>query len=157
VLALHRDGVPIKEIVRQTGRARKGGRDVVRGRRAEPFRPRASPLQPWLDRLDAEGGAGCRKGAGLWRRLRGRGVSGSLRVVTERATRRRPDETAAGPRRCPSARALARILTTSPDLPSRPDRAIVAVIAAAVIAAAVIAAAVPTLLEGRGLADRFTT
>lgn len=40
VLALHADGVAIKEIVRRTGRARKVVRDVVRGGRAEPFRAR---------------------------------------------------------------------------------------------------------------------
>src|SRR5690606_25879928 len=73
VLALHKDGVAIKEIVRRTGRARKVVRDVVRGGRAEPFRPRASTLEPWLDRLDTEWTAGCRNGAELWRRLRGEG------------------------------------------------------------------------------------
>ena len=65
VLALHGEGAAIKEIVRRTGRARKVVRDVVRGGRAVPFRPRASSLEPWLDRLDAEWTAGCRNGAEL--------------------------------------------------------------------------------------------
>ncbi len=145
VLALHKDGVAIREIVRRTGRARKVVREVVRGGRAEPFRPRASSLQPWLDRLDAEWAGGCRNGAELWRRLRGRGFSGSLRVVAEWATRRRRDETSVGPRRSPSARALARMLTTSPDLLSRVDRTIVATVENAV----------PALVEARDFVDRF--
>jgi transposase len=145
VLALHKDGVAIREIVRRTGRARKVVRDVVRGGRAEPFRPRASSLEPWLDRLDAEWTAGCRNGAELWRRLRGHGFAGSLRVIGEWATRRRRDEMAAGPRRCPSARALARTLSTSPELLSRADRTI----------AAVVEKAAPALVEARDLIDRF--
>jgi hypothetical protein len=44
---------------------------------------------------------GCRNGAELWRRLRARGFSGSLRVVTEWATRCRRDEVAGAPRRRP--------------------------------------------------------
>ena len=35
---------------------------------------------------------GCRKGAELWRRLRTRAFAGSLRAVSERATRQRHDE-----------------------------------------------------------------
>ena len=50
-----------------------------------------------------------------------------------------------GPRRCPSARALARLLSTSPDLLSRADRTI----------AAVVEKAVPALGEARALVDRF--
>lgn len=50
-----------------------------------------------------------------------------------------------GPRRCPSARALARLLSTSPDLLSRADRTI----------AAVVEKAVPALGEARDLVDRF--
>jgi len=145
VLALHENGVAIKEIVRRTGRARKVVRDVVRGGRAEPFRPRASTLEPWLDWLDAEWSDGCRNGAELWRRLRGRGFSGSLRVVTEWATRRRSDEASDHPRRCPSARALARMLMTSPELLPRSDRAIVAAVILAI----------PVLLEARELVNRF--
>jgi len=145
VLALHENGVAIKEIVRRTGRARKVVRDVVRGGRAEPFRPRASTLEPWLDWLDAEWSDGCRNGAELWRRLRGRGFSGSLRVVTEWATRRRRDEASDHPRRCPSARALARMLMTSPELLPRSDRAIVAAVILAI----------PVLLEARELVNRF--
>lgn len=125
VRALHRQGVAIKEIVRRTGRSRKLVRDIVRGGRAEPSRPRASSIESWLDRLNAEWGAGCRNGAALWRRLRDAGFPGSLRVVTEWATRRRRDDAAAAPR-CPSPRALARLLTLARDKLTRAEAIIVA-------------------------------
>jgi hypothetical protein len=41
---------------------------------------------PWLD---AQWTLECGNGAELWRRLEGQGFRGSLRVVTERTTRRR--------------------------------------------------------------------
>jgi transposase len=44
--SLHTEGIGIKEIVRRTGRSRKLARDVLRGGRTEPFRPRASSLEP---------------------------------------------------------------------------------------------------------------
>lgn len=104
VRALHRQGVAIKEIVRRTGRSRKLVRDVVRGGRAEPFRPGDSSIEPWPDRLNAEWGAGCRKDVALWRRLRDAGLPGGLRVVT---AWRRDDGAMTRPRR-PAARAPAR-------------------------------------------------
>jgi transposase len=145
VLQLHKAGVPIKEIVRCTGRARKVVRDIVRGSRAEPFRPRASLLEPHLEWLVAEWEGGCRNGAELWRRLRTRGFSGSLRVVTEWATRRRRDEVAGAPRRCASARSLARMMTLARDRLSRCELATVAVVEHAI----------PGLVLARDLVDRF--
>ena len=127
VLALHKQGVAIKEIVRRTGRSRKLVRDIVRGGRAEPHQSRASSIEPWLDRLNAEWGAGCRNGAALWRRLRDDGFPGSLRVVTEWATRRRRDDATAAPR-CPSPRALTRLLTLARDKLTRTQAIIVATI-----------------------------
>ncbi len=53
-----------------------------------------SSLEPWLTQLDEAWSGGCRNGAELWRRLRLAGFGGSLRVVTEWATRRRRAETA---------------------------------------------------------------
>ncbi len=44
VLQLFGEGIPIKEIVRRTGRARNVVRCVVRGGRTESFRPRANSL-----------------------------------------------------------------------------------------------------------------
>ncbi len=132
VRALHASGVPIKKIVRRTGRSRKLLRDVLRGGRGEPFRPRASSLEPWLDRLNTEWGHGCRNGAELWRRLRAAGFAGSLRVVTERATRRRRDDATARPGRCPAPRALARLLTLARDRLTRAEAVIVATVEHAV-------------------------
>jgi transposase len=145
VLQLHEADVPIKEIVRRTGRARKVVRDIVRGGRAEPFRPRASLLEPHLEWLSAEWEAGCHNGAELWRRLRARGFPGSLRVVTEWATRRRRVEMTGAPRRCPSARSLARMMTLARDRLSRSELATVAAVEHAV----------PGLVLARDLVDRF--
>lgn len=71
-------------------------------------------LTPWLGQ---EWAAGCRNGAELWRRLRSAGVRGSLRVVGERATRQRRDESAtpSGAAKSPPARKIARFLTTARD------------------------------------------
>jgi hypothetical protein len=52
-----------------------------------------SSLEHHLQWLDAQWLAGHHNGAELWRRLKGRGFKGSLRVVAEWATRRRRAET----------------------------------------------------------------
>lgn len=144
VLALHKQGVAIKEIVRRTGRSRKLVRDVVRGGRAEPFRPRASSIEPWLDRLNVDWSAGCRNGAALWRRLRDAGFPGGLRVVTEWATRRRRDDATAAPR-CPSPRALARLLTLVRDKLTRTEAIIVAIVEREI----------PAIVKARETVDAF--
>jgi transposase len=96
ILALAREGVPIKQIVRRTGHSRKLVRQIVRGERTDVFRVRQSSLEAHLPLLDELWTSGCRNGAELWRRLRARGFRGSLRVVGEWATRRRRAETASG-------------------------------------------------------------
>jgi transposase len=145
VRALHAEGVGLKEIARRTGRSRKLVRDVIRGGATEPFRPRASSLDPWLDRLNTERGQGCRNGAELWRRLRGSGFPGSLRVVSEWATRRRRDDAAAAPARSPAPRALARLLTSARDRLTRAEALIVATAERAA----------PDIVAARGLVDGF--
>ena len=107
--------MPIKEIVRQTGRSRKVVHAVVRGGRNDVFRERMSTLETFLPRLEAAWASGCRNGAELWRRLRTAGFPGALCVVTESVTRQRraaitPD---ALPREPPSARVIARLTTSS--------------------------------------------
>src|SRR5690554_3455144 len=87
--SLAHDGTPIKRIVRLTGLSRGLVRQIVRGEREDVFRIRESSLTPWLPRLEKEWADGCRNGAELWRRLRGGGFQGSLRVVGEWATRQR--------------------------------------------------------------------
>nr|NEH96080.1 hypothetical protein [Rhizobium laguerreae] len=49
---LSSDGVPIKEIVRQTGYSRGTVRQIVRGHRTDVFRVRQSSLEAYLPLLD---------------------------------------------------------------------------------------------------------
>jgi transposase len=111
------DGLAIREIVRRTGRSRKLVRQIVRGERTDVFRTRQGSLDPHLPYLDAQWDAGGRNGAELWRRLRGHGFRGSLRVVGEWVTRRRRSEQISGSelRRIPSARTMARLMTLKRD------------------------------------------
>jgi transposase len=140
-------GIPIKEIVRRTGCSRQVVRRIVRGERSDVFRVRISSLAPWLARLDQEWSAGCRNGAELWRRLKIDGFKGSLRVVTEWATRRRRAEGTPrrGPRKCPSSRVIARMMTSARDQLSKEDAVVIATVEAAV----------PALVTARTLFDRF--
>ena len=97
--------------------------------------------------LDEAWSGGCRNGAELWRRLRLAGFGGSLRVVTEWATRRRRAETAqvSGPRKCPSARKIATMLNQKRAHLTREDA----------VSVAIIEAAVPVLAAARHLFERF--
>lgn len=80
-----------------------------------------------LDRLWA---GGCQNGAELHRRLQVVGCRGSLRVVTEWATRRRHDasHTTKLRRKCPSARTIAKMMTTHRDNDARRQAALLALI-----------------------------
>ncbi|CAO4177816.1 helix-turn-helix domain-containing protein [Methylorubrum extorquens] len=134
VLTLSRQGVPIGQIVRMTGHSRKLVRDVLRALTGDVFRARQSSLEAYQLRLDAEWTAGCRNGAELWRRLRADGFNGSLRVVGECSTRRRRHEQApeGALGKVPSARLLARLMTTGRDGLSKAEAVTVATIEAAV-------------------------
>jgi transposase len=70
ILALSKSGIPIKQIVRQTGHSRKLVRQVIRGERNDVFRTRQSSLDLHLPWLDDQWASGCRSGAELWRRFR---------------------------------------------------------------------------------------
>jgi transposase len=121
----------------------------LRGERDDVFvfRVRASSLEPWLVQLDEAWSGGCRNGAELWRRLRRAGFGGSLRVVSEWTTRRRRAEAAqaSGPRRRPSARKIAMMLTQKRAHLTREDAMTVAIIEDAV----------PVLAAARHLLERF--
>jgi transposase len=147
ILALAKDGVPLKQIVRQTGHSRGLVRQVVRGERTDIFRIRQSSLDPYLPWLDERWVAGCRNGAELWRRLTARGFRGSLRVVTEWATRRRRAEKADAEnlQRIPSARTIARLMTIGRDGLSKAET----------VTVAALEAGVPALVEARELIDSF--
>jgi transposase len=149
VRALADQGMPIKQIVLRTACSRQTVRRILRGERDDVFRGRASSLEPWLVQLDDAWTAGCRNGAELWRRMRDAGFRGGLRVVTEWATRRRRAEADAngGPRKCPSARKIAAMLTERRDCLSRQDA----------ITVAIIEKAAPSIAIARRLLDRFHT
>jgi len=147
IMKLSGEGVSIKEIVRRTGHSRKLVRQVVRGERTDVFRVRQSSLDAHLPLLDELWGAGCRNEAELWRRLQAKGFRGSLRVVSEWATRRRRAERACDQQlhKVPSARTIARLMTTARDHLSKSDA----------VTVAAIEAGAPMLVEARGLTDRF--
>jgi transposase len=149
ILAQAEKGASIKEIVRRTGYSRGMVRKVLRGQRSDVFRVRESSLEPHLSWLDAQWTAGHRNGADLWRRVKGLGFRGSLRVVTEWATRRRQAEKvdAGSLRRIPSARTLARLMTTGRDTLSKSET----------VTIAAIEKNVPLLVEAREVIAAFHT
>jgi len=140
-------GAPIERIVLRTGCGRQTVRRILRGERDDGFRVRMSSLEPWLVQLDEAWSGGCRDGAELWRRLRLAGFGGSLRVVTEWATRRRRSEAAqaSDPRKCPSARKIAMMLIQKRAHLTREDA----------VTVAMIEAAVPVLTIARHFLERF--
>jgi hypothetical protein len=79
-------------MARTTGVSRKTIRKILCGQRHDTFRTRQSSLDAWSLILEAEWNAGCEIAAELWRRLKASGFGRSIRVVSERATRRRRDE-----------------------------------------------------------------
>ena len=129
-----------------TGVSRKTIRKVLRGQRHDTFRTRQSSLDAWSLTLEAEWNAGCRIGAELWRRLKASGFGGSLRMVSELATRRRRDENLGHTGGTGlSARTIAPSLTTERDTGS----------AHTALINAVIKKAVPALISAREALDRF--
>ena len=149
ILALAKDGTAIKQIVRKTGHSRNRVRQVLRGDRGDVFRTRQSSLDAHLPLLDAQWAGGVRNGAKLWRLLKLDGFRGSLRVVSEWATRRRRSERASDQQlqKVPSARTIARLMTSARDHMSKADT----------VTIAAIEAGVPTLIAARTLTDRFHT
>jgi transposase len=132
VMALVRDAVPLKEIVRLTGHSRNFVRQVSRGESTDVFRTRQSTLDAHLPFLDAQWTEGCRNGAELWRRLQGQGFRGSLRVVSEWTTRRRRAEKPTNQQlqKVPSVRTISRLMTTARDNLSKAETVTIAAIEA---------------------------
>jgi transposase len=147
IMALVREAVPLKEIVRRTGHSRKLVRQVSRGESTDVFRTRQSTLAAHLPFLDAQWTGGCHNGAELWRRLRGRGFQGSMRVVSEWKTRRRRAEKVTDQQlqKVPSARTISRLMTTARDNLSKSDT----------VTVAAIEGCVPKLVEARRLVETF--
>jgi transposase len=147
VLALAKDGTPIKQIVLRLGHSRQLVRWIIRGERHDVFRTRQGSLEAHLPWLDAQWASGCRNGAELWRRLKEQGFRGSLRVVTEWATRRRRSEKAdvENLQRIPSARTIARLMTIARHALSKAET----------VTIAAIENGVPLLVEARELIAAF--
>ncbi len=147
ILALAGRGQTIKAIVRATGYSRGLVRKILRGQRSDVFRVRENSLEPYLPWLDAEWAKGHYNAAALWRRLKGQGFRGSLRVVSEWATRRRrADQIGAETlQRVPAARTMARLLTIGRDTLSKSETVLVAAIEAGV----------PLLVEAREIIAAF--
>lgn len=105
-------------------------RQVIRGQPTDIFRVRQSSLEPWLAWLNEQWRSDCCNGTELWRQLRGKGFRGSLRVVGEWTTRRRRAETASDQQlhRVPSARTIARLMTTARDHLSKAETVTIAAI-----------------------------
>ena len=117
-------------------------RQVIRGQRTDVFRVRQCSLEAWLPWLDEQWSSGCHNGTALWRRLQAKGFRGSLRVVSEWSTRRRRAEQL---QKVPSARTIARLMTTARDHLSKAET----------VTIAVIETGVPMLAEARRIIDDF--
>lgn len=147
IMGLSKGGLAIKEIVRRTGHSRGLIRQVLRGQRTDMFRIRENTLDVHLPFLDAQWADGCHNGAELWRRLKGQGFRGSLRVVSEWATRRRRADRVSLQQlqKVASARTIARLMTMTRDHLSKADS----------VTVAALEAGVPALVEARQLVERF--
>jgi transposase len=150
ILALAKEGMGIKEIVRRTRRSRKLVRQVLRGGRTDIFRSRMNSLEPFLAHLETAWANGCRNGAALWRQIKTVGFAGGLRVVTEWATRQRKQAEQASkggdgpsPSQPLSARRIARMMTSEREQ------------TASARMVATMKHALPDLVGARDLLDRF--
>jgi transposase len=112
---LSKKGTSIRQIVRQTGHSRKLVRDVLRGQRLDVFRTRPSSLDSWLPWLNGRWEEGARNALALWREMKVKGFPGQSGVISQWAQRRRLAEKAnqSGLARTPSARVIARLMTTA--------------------------------------------
>jgi transposase len=130
VRELSKKGTSIRQIVRQTGHSRKLVRDVLRGQRLDVFRTRPSSLDSWLPWLNSRWEEGARNASALWREMKTKGFAGQSGVVSQWAQRRRLAEKAnqSGLARTPSARVIARLMTTARDDLAKSEAILVAAI-----------------------------
>jgi len=147
IVALAKQGSTIKEIVRRTGHSRGLVRQVLRGQRNDVFRSRESSLEPYLEWLDAQWAAGKRNAIELWRRMGTQDIHGLRRVVSEWATRRKWADKADAEtlNRIPSARMIARLLTTNRDNLTKSET----------VTIAAIEGGVPLLIKARDIIAEF--
>ena len=117
---------------------------MIRGERNDVFRTRQSSLDMHLPWLDDQWASGCRNGAEFWRRLKAQGFRGSLRVISEWATRRRRAGGHAKRRRIPSARTIV-LMTVGRHLLTKAET----------VTVAVLEASVPNLCEAHEIIAKF--
>lgn len=118
VMRLHRDGMPIRTMVRILRISRNRLRRWSHGAALALHRPRQSILEPYRALLERRWAEGCRNGTQLWREACEAGFTGGLRVIIEWATRQRFDimpARAGSEFAMPSTRRIARILTMDPQ------------------------------------------
>ncbi len=129
ILARAKKGMPIKQIVWETGHSRGFVRRILRGQRSDVFRTRESSLEPYLPWLKAQR-AMDRRPSQRARALAAseEGLRGCWRVVSEWAGRRRRAEKAetSSLRRFPSVRTIARLMTTGRDTLSKSESVTIA-------------------------------
>ena len=127
---LSKKGVSIRQIVKQTGHSRKLVRDVLRGQRLDVFRTRPTSLDSWLPWLHSRWEQGARNALALWREMRAEGFSGQAGVVSQWAHRQRLAAKAnqSGLARTPSARILARLMTSARNDLTKSEAMLVAAI-----------------------------
>ena len=123
---LHADGVPIKQIVRQTGVARNAVRRWLRACELIPYRRAPAPSllnrhQPFLEERWL---AGERRSTDLHRALEARGFEGGYDIVRRWAARRRAATavTQVLPSHIPSARRTTRLLKAQPSSLNQAER-----------------------------------
>lgn len=147
ILALGKDGVKIKQIARKAGHRRQLVRHVLRGVQGDVFRTRQNSLHAYLAELDVQSTNGCRNGTELGRCLKSQGFCGAPQVGGEWTTRRRRAEKASYQQlqKVPSARTIARLMTTARDHLGKADT----------VTIAAIETGVPTLVDARKLINRF--
>lgn len=158
ILGLAKADTTIKEIVRQTGYSRDLIRRVPRCQHSDVFRVSESSLELFLPWLDAQWTAEHRNWMKLWRQLKLQGFRGCLRVVTERAARRRKAEKIDGDvlRRVPSARTIARLMSIGRNDLSKSEAVMVAAIEGGVrllVEAREVIAAFQAIIRKESLAD----
>ncbi|RWB97654.1 MULTISPECIES: hypothetical protein [unclassified Mesorhizobium] len=125
--------------MRRSGHSRNLVRQLIRGERTDVFRVRQSSLNAQLPLLDELWASGCTPA--------GQRLSRFLRVVAEWSTRRRRGERASDHQiqKVPSARTIARLMTTVRDHLTKSHT----------VAIAAIETGGPVLVEARCLIDRF--
>ncbi|SPL62657.1 Mobile element protein [Ochrobactrum soli] len=88
IRGLAKEGLSIRQIVRQTGDSRKLVRNVLRGQRLDVFRTKPSSLDSWLPWLNNRWEEGARNALAVWREMKAKSFPGQSGVVSQWVQRR---------------------------------------------------------------------